>query len=724
MHFRPNLGWRVCGIYAGAAAASLVGVALVMQLWHADLRVPLAYATSDELTVAMGAKWLIENPWILHNPHLGMPFGTSMFDWPLPDTFYYLVFKLLGLVTSHFGVVMNLFFLATFPATVLCTLGALRQLRIGYPAAFLSSVLYTFLPYHFLRGEVHLFLAAYQMVPLVCVLALRLLCPEGALLEPTQGARLRLASNGRRLVAAVAICVVVGCSGTYYAFFACFLLAVAGALGGARQGRGAPLLTATLLICIIVGVGLLSLTPHLLFGHGELAAREAADAETYGLKITQMLLPVSGHRLAALAQLKQRYSAGAPLVNENDSAALGAIGACGFVFLVVWIGLRAVGARVRWLAAEDRVYLSGAAVLAIAATLLGTIGGFGSLTALVYPQIRSYNRISVFIAFFALYAVALVLDRALAARARTARARTGYYAALVLLLVFGVWDETTGAMIPRYSSIAAEFGSDQRFVHAIEAAVPRGAMIFQLPYLPYPYAARYDHAKGYLHSQQLRWSYGAMQGNKSDLWQRGVAPKPAPEMLSEIVSAGFAGVYLDRDGYGDRGATLERQISAATGIKPIVSADNRLTFFGFPAGFAATAPEMIAATEQPEQLLRGDLRIQYGAGFHEEERHLQRVWHWSRAKSELRIKSAREQTVTLTMLLATGNREPSTVTIGGSLMNEQLRVNSDGAHLERKLVLPAGESTLRFSCDATPINAPNDPRTMIFRLENFSLSPD
>jgi phosphoglycerol transferase len=722
MNLRTSPRYRAFGIYAAAAAASLVIVTVVMQLWRANLRIPFAYANSDELTVAMGAKWLIENPWIIYNPHLGMPFGTSMYDWPQPDTFYYFVFKLLGLCTSHFGVVMNLFFLATFPATALCTLWSLRQLRIGYAAALLSSLLYTFLPYHFQRGEVHLFLAAYQMVPLVCLLALRLLRAEGFFVQAASRAKLRFELHGR-VAAPLAICALVGCSGTYYAFFACFLFAVAGALGCARERRVAPLLTATFLIGVIVAAGVLSVAPHLLYGHGNLAAREAADAETYGLKITQMLLPVSGHRLPALAQFKQRYYAGAPLVNENDSAALGAMGACGFLFLLALIGLHAAGVRTRWLAPEDRVYLSGAAVLALAATLLGTIGGFGSLTALVYPQIRSYNRISVFVAFFALYAVGLVLDRAVAARLRTWLAGTGYCAALALLLLFGVWDQTTRVMIPPYRATAAVFHSDQSFVYAIEAAVPRDAMIFQLPYLPYPYAARYDHAKGYLHSQQLRWSYGAMQGNKSDLWQRAVSVKPAPEMLAEVVAAGFAGVYLDREGYPDRGATLERQIATATGSKPIVSSDNRLTFFAFPPGFAATSAE-IATTAEPEQLLPGDLRIQYRAGFYEEERHLQRVWHWSRAQSELRIKSPREQAVRLTMLLVTGHSQASTVKISGSLVNDEVRVNSDGARVQRKLLLPAGESILRFSCDAPPVDAPKDPRTMIFRVEDFSVTPD
>ena len=46
------------------------------------------------------------------------------------------------------------------------------------------------------------------------------------------------------------------------------------------------------------------------------------------------------------------------------------------------------------------------------ALLYGTVGGFGTIFALfVSPQLRSLNRISVFIAFLSLAAVAACLDR-------------------------------------------------------------------------------------------------------------------------------------------------------------------------------------------------------------------------------------------------------------------------------------------------------------------------
>src|SRR5205807_10341962 len=141
-----------------------------------------------------------------------------------------------------------------------------------------------------------------------------------------------------------------------------------------------------------------------------------------------------------------------------------------------------------------------------AALLLGTLGGFGSLFfVFVSAQIRSYNRISVFIAFFSLLAIALVLDRFWTRGAKTIRNRGLMTAGFCALLMFGILDQTSRHYVPPYQAIKAEFESDDKFVKEIEALMPTGAMIFQLPYFPFPEHGPvqrmqdYDLFRGYLH---------------------------------------------------------------------------------------------------------------------------------------------------------------------------------------------------------------------------------
>lgn len=568
------------GIYLGAALGCCALTFWLLALWRADLRIPFTYGVRDELTVAISAKWLIENPWVYYNSHLGMPFGSVMFNYAQPDAFHYLTLKLLGMTTRHFGLVMNLFYLLTFPAICLCALYVLRQFRIGYPAALLGSFLYTFLPYHFMRGEAHAFLGAYYLVPFTALLMFRVASESPPLLK-TGSLRLDWRRNGA--IATLVICVIAGSSGVYYAFFASVLIVVAGLAVAAAQRRWAPLLSAFIMAAVIATVVLLCLSPHLFLGHRNISSRVSGDAETYALKVTQLLLPVSGHRLPALAALKSNYWQAAPLVNENDQATLGLVGSLGFVFLLGWAALRLMGANFRWLESDDQRTLSIAALLTLAATLLGTIGGLGSLFALlVSPQIRSYNRISIYIGFFALLAIVLLLDRA-GARLHRPSARLFYYFGLALLGAIGICDQTTPGFVPDYGSIQAAFRSDARFVREIEKKVPRGAMIFQLPYMTFPEASSYDLARGYLHSKALRWSYGAMMNERSDLWTRSTQEQPAPELVRRLLDAGFSGIYLDRKLLSDKAPLAEEELSRVLGEQPLISQESQLSFFSLEA---------------------------------------------------------------------------------------------------------------------------------------------
>lgn len=469
-------------------------------------------------------------------------------------------------------------YLFTFPTVLLSALYAFRRLRIGYPAALLGSFLYTFLPYHFMRGESHLYLAAYYLVPWMAQLIFQIGSDEPPFLEQGRKPWPGLAWRRAGTLGTVVICLLAGSSEAYYAFFDCFLLLMVGAATSIALRRPAPLLSALMSTGLIATTAVLCLLPHVLYGHGNPIARMPGDAEIYALKMSQLLLPVSGHRLPYLAALKHNYAQAAPLINENDAATLGLVGAFGFVLLLAWVAFRLMGARVKWLQKEDQRLINVASLATLGCTLLATLGGFGSLFAfLVSPQIRSYNRLSIYIAFFALFAVVLLIDRAIGARL-TRQSQTLIYAlGVALLMAVGLYDQTTLGFIPDYPTIRATFLSDRQFVRAIEKKVPKGAMILQLPYMTFPEANRYDLAKGYLHSRTLRWSYGAIINGRSDLWQRTLQDQPEP--LRRVVEAGFSGIYVDRSLLPNNGANMEEALSATLGEAPLVSPDSRLSFF-------------------------------------------------------------------------------------------------------------------------------------------------
>ena len=53
-------------------------------------------------------------------------------------------------------------------------------------------------------------------------------------------------------------------------------------------------------------------------------------------------------------------------------------------------------------------------------------------------------------------------------------------------------------------------------------------------------------------------------------------------LVSRAARDGFAGVYIDRFGYADRGAELESDLSRLLGARPLVSPNRRMAFFELP----------------------------------------------------------------------------------------------------------------------------------------------
>ncbi len=537
-----------------------------MKLWRADFKVPFLYFV-DSLFYSVAIKGGMEQGWWLHNSALGAPEGLHYEAYPAIENFQFVVIKLISLFTSSHAKVLNLFFLLTFPLTAVTSFYFLRSFKFSFGAALVVSLLYTFLPYHFFQSY-HLMMAAYYLVPLMVLVVAWIWLEE----------RLR----GPKAIASLVICVIAGSCGVYYPQFFCYLLLVAGLFSWWNRRNLAPLLTAIVLTGVVAGTVVINHIPTIIYqrthGAASMGVRSVGDVETMGLKITQLLLPIGGHRSETLAALKARYNLG-PLINENDTSSLGIVGSIGFLILIGAIFSRR----------KLPELIEALSRFNIAAVLLGTIGGFSALFALlVSPQIRAYTRISVFIAFFSFIAVAWLLDT-LFQRLPTPRLRLVYYVGLVVILVVGVWDQTGTSFffVPEYEKNKTEYQSDAEFVSRIEAQLPPRAMVFQLPYMPFPespplYQMKpYDHYKAYLHSKNLRWSYGAPFGEKEDRWQQAVTAQPTPEMVKSVREAGFSGIYLNLDGCADR-AKLQNELRAALGVEPIWNREGSILFFKFP----------------------------------------------------------------------------------------------------------------------------------------------
>jgi hypothetical protein len=547
------------GFAAGAAALATVGAAIVMKLWDADLRAPFSY-TGDGTLNLMLIKGVMERGWFYENPRLGAPNGQQLYDYPVlsGDGLHVLFFWLGGLFTDDPALVMNVFFLLTFPVTAVVGYLVLRRLTIGPEVSVVIAVLYALLPYHFMRGETHLFLAAYYAVPVGVYLVLCVF-------------------DGRRFtlgLGALAALVALASGSFYYSAFTVVLVVVAAALHFLLTRERGGVVCGALVVGVILGVSLVQLAPTIVYRaangtNDEVAKRFWFESENYGLKITHLVLPVDGHRIDALAARKEEYVEQIP-PNEGRAATLGAVASAGFLWLLAVAVVAIAGAWRRY----DLGMHARLAVLTVVSVLLATTGGLSTLIAVVWPQIRSWNRLSVFIAFFALVAVALLLEW-LGRRIP----RTAFLAVLAAVLVLGAADQTTDFFVPPYDGVEADYRDDQRWILALEDQLPDRAMVVQLPYEPFPEPPLgprplYESAKPYLHSSDLQWSFGAMKGRPDD-WAVANATRPVAELVPAAREAGFAAIHVDRLAYPDQGAAVEDELRSALGAEPERSGNGR-----------------------------------------------------------------------------------------------------------------------------------------------------
>jgi hypothetical protein len=674
----------------------------------------------------MLVKSMLEGGGFEENARLGAPFGQELYDYATgADRLNLWLIKALGVFSSDPVVVMNLFYVLTFPLTALAAYLCLRLLRISRGPSAAVAVLFALLPYHFLRGASHLFLSAYFSVPLGAYLVLCLFMGRSVFPRRTSASGLRRYATPHTLLALV-FCVIVGSAGVYYTAFTLALLPVATAVAFVTWRRRESLVTGAVLMAVIGATLFLNLLPTILYQHEHgkpdpTFARKPIESELLALKPVELVLPIDGHRIDALAQRKQNYFLATPFKSERTQS-LGLVGTIGIVWLIAVALLSMVRPRRR----ESDDLERAAAASTLTAILVGTIGGVSLLVGYwVAPEFRAWNRISVLIAFFALATVAVLLERAGERLRRRALGAPLYAALLAAVVAFGVVDQTSDAYVPQYQQARVEFRNDRDFVREIESQLSPGAMVFQLPYHPFPEApltgrmADYDLLVGYTHSDGLRWSYGAIKGRSGD-WAEELAHAPAEVILPAIAASGFEGIYVDRHGYPREVENeVVDEIRRLTGIPPLRNRSGRQVFFDLrPYAERLGATMGSGDLEALREATLNPIETDEGTGLSAPVVTGTETARVGLAHSELRLVNpgAEPREVTITAILEVHpSAERVTVSFPGGLA-EPTVVSAPGREVRFVVELPPGETLVAFDADLVPGLRPAAPEPSRFRL--------
>jgi len=708
-----------------AIASCLIILTWIMKLWCADLKIPFCYVGDAMLFNAL-AKGIIDNGWCLHNPYLGMPIGHDMYDFPLSQPIDFMLIRLISIFAHDYAMTVNLYFLITFPLTTLTTMLVFRHFKVSFAASILGSLLFSFMPYHFLRGVAHLNLSAYYMIPPMVMVILWVFVEPSLLFRDKDIDKNRLLN--KKFAISALICLLMSFTFIYYPFFSCFLLLIAGMSSCISHRNKYPLLNSFILISIILVGVLANMSPTLIYQHEngknlQVLDRIPAESEIFGLKIIQLIKPVDGHRIASLAKLSDSYSRTAPLVNENNMASLGLIGSIGFLILISWAFYR-ISDKLKYNIHDILDYLC---VLNLSSVLLATIGGLGTIFAyMIFPKIRCYNRISIFIAFFSLFAIVLILSVFALRFERSKKSIIVSSIIMCIVLPVGIIDQTTVLFMPPYDSLKEEYMSDKFFVNSIEAIMPNNAMIFQLPYVPFPEyppinnMIEFSHLRGYLHSNNLRWSYGAMKGRSGDDWQRAVAGMSMENMLKTLSQTGFQGIYIDCYGFEDGGANMISALKQNLKVEPLISDNGRLYFFDmteFNKKIRASYSEIDA------------IPITFNSGCYGTEDWSGIPTCWMHSDGTLAAFSPRNLTANISLNALSFYRNRTLEVYSGDNLVARVNVPTSFSNVSAPVTLEEGLNILRLHvpegcerpCDIKELNNP-DSRCLSIAMQNVTVT--
>lgn len=541
------------------------------QLWRLDWQVPMLYGGD-------GIYWVgqVQRSYGDLTASLGWPFyqPPSPYE-PNYDLIYDLFVAFVGLFTKDTGVVFNLYVLVIPFANALAGYAVFRMTGMRRWLAFAFGVTFGLCPYVQQRLAGHMMLAAVEFVPFSVLLCFW--CAE----DPTFGRPGKgFLRNPRNWLALAFAWGIANNGAAYYPYFTCFFLCVTALcliLRDRRLSAGTPCFLTIGEIVLWMIPDFFPMVLGMIAGVGSTLTngvyRSPIGADIYSLRISSLLLSPNGYGWDKLARWFQRYfhllaTDEGPMYNENAYGYLGIVGILGFLALLAllfrnhdWRAGREAVPRL-----SDRLWLLGR--LNVAALLLASIASFGGLIGIFLRFIRGYNRISPYIAFFALLAAGLWAEWFL--RNHRGRGKALFTAVLAVVLAYSYWEQQ-GLFNPKYEEVQTTWYQDAAFMEEVEQAAGEDAVVFQLPYMKNFENGSlnnmwdYTLLRGPLHSDTLRFSYGAGFGTENDVWYKETSELEPEAMVAELRAQGVAGIYLDLDGYAaeDQQQTLQDLVAAA-----------------------------------------------------------------------------------------------------------------------------------------------------------------
>lgn len=686
----------------------LIIITIILRLWNIDFEVPFNYR-GDTLWFLSLVKGMIDNGWTYVVPQLSAPFSFNAAGFPSMTNLDWGIMKVISLFSSNPGKVLNIFWLFSLILTGWSAMTALRLIGLGSWLALWLGLVYAFLPYAFLRNTSHISLV-YYCVPLLSSFAICLASGDKKLQSPSF------------FMVGYFAALAQGFNYIYFSFFSTLLFFFGGFYGYKRNGSRKSLKGAIIVIGILGLSSILNLLPAYFswkeYGNPpDMDFKSLKEAEIYGLKIRRMLVPHEKNEVPFFSQWgKKDHSIPFPNENENSSSRLGPFAAFGFLFtLIVSLGLIHNNPK-------EMDIIEPTSAMALFSFLITTVGGFGAtINQIIGPDIRCYNRFSVFIAFFSIAALGVWLQEKIRS-APSYRVQLIVLVVAMLLISFSLYDQSLDASNLRYIRQQDEqiAYSEKKFVKQLEENFSPKTAVFQLPTTVFPEIIKermglYEHARPYIWSSKLNWSWPSFSKSHRN-WQSWIDHLEGEKLVEALIFSQFRAVWVDRFGYADEGKQIISSL-VATGAKEVL--------LGVHPRYAVLDLQPVILqlqqrfsvdefTKRQAQVLDiSNTKVEWISGFYpvEYSRGADKYFRWSQADSEIQISNLtnKSKSIILSFLTASGRSgnlkilvgdQETAVAISGKPVSVELPLTLDPNTLQRvrfkstmvRMPLPVGET--------------------------------
>lgn len=519
---------------------------------------------------------------------LGAPATANWNDWPLVEELLVVFYGLLGSLFGLFGGLNVGTLLAHLTAAATFSIVA-RWEDCDRLWAFVAALAFGLAPFIFAQSPFHITTEYIWHVPLFL--------PIWRWIGSEPG----IAWGSGRFWFAIAVGFISGLQSPYWTNILCQLTLLGAGVVYWRHRSGPALKSALAVIgAAAAAFALMNLdtwTYRLAHGPNPGAlSREYKWMEIYGLKLVDLVIPPITHHSRAFAAFATAHRVGNPAQGippasplQDEGSYLGIVG----LLALGWLAWTAIADAVKGRAND--IPLAAWQVLWI--VLCFTTGGLNAILGVFgFTLFRTGQRYSlVILAIVLLYAAQRMTawQKAAASHAGPGGVSLGGLAAAAAICGLVLWDQvprTPAAEIT--AGIARQVAADREFTAKMEAVLPDGAMVFQLPVMDFPESPQpgipsYDHFRPYLYSSNLRYSFGSMKGREREKWQAAVQGKlfeaatldreagmirvnqaNARAAVDELKRLGFAAIYINRNGFPDRGKGIEEALLELGYAKP------------------------------------------------------------------------------------------------------------------------------------------------------------